>query len=60
MLLFSRDDYRHRVRVAVTMTKCVEFDWRVAVPPALQDGMLADKWVEEKDSADLEHDVLFK
>ena len=27
---------------------------------ALQEGMVADKWVEEKDSADLEHDVLFK
>lgn len=57
---FSRDDYRPPVRLAATMTKCVEFDWRVPVPAGLQDGMVADKWVEEKDSADLEHDVLFK
>ena len=48
------------MRLAATMTKCVEFDWRVPVPAGLQDGMVADKWVEEKDSADLEHDVLFK
>ena len=42
------------------MTKCVEFNWRVPVPQELLEGTTADKWVEEKDSADLEQEAFFR
>ena len=42
------------------MTKYVDFTWRVPVPPDLLDGTVADKWIEEKDSADLEHEAFFR
>ena len=42
------------------MTKYVDFTWRVPVPSELLDGTVADKWIEEKDSADLEHEAFFR
>ena len=42
------------------MTKYVDFTWKVPVPQELLDGTVADKWVEEKDSADLEHEAFFR
>ena len=34
--------------------------YQVEVPAELQTGARFDKWVEEKDSVDLEADVLFR
>ena len=45
---------------SVTMTKYVDFTWVVPVPQELLDGTVADKWIEEKDSADLEHEATFR
>ena len=42
------------------MTKYVDFTWVVPVPQELLDGTVADKWIEEKDSADLEHEATFR
>ena len=42
------------------MTKCVEFNWLVPVPQELLEGTTADKWVEEKDCADLELEAFFR
>ena len=42
------------------MTKYVDFTWKVPVPQELLAGTVADKWVEEKDSADLEHEAFFR
>ena len=45
---------------SVRMTKYVDFTWVVPVPQELLDGTVADKWIEEKDSADLEHEATFR
>lgn len=36
------------------MTKKFEFDWQIPVPQPLLDGILVDRWIEEKDNAELE------
>ena len=47
-------------KLSVKMTKYVDFTWVVPVPQELLDGTVADKWIEEKDSADLEHEATFR
>lgn len=42
------------------MTKYVELDWKIPVPPRLQEGAMGDRWVEEKENFDYEQDCTFK
>ena len=42
------------------MTKAVELDWKVPVPKELLEGSVFDRWTEDKDSNDIEHDCMFK
>ena len=42
------------------MTKYFELDWKIPVPPELQEGTMGDRWVEEKETFDFEPDCKFK
>lgn len=42
------------------MTKYFELEWKIPVPPELQEGSIGDRWVEEKETFDFEPDCTFK
>ncbi|XP_065332409.1 1-phosphatidylinositol 4,5-bisphosphate phosphodiesterase-like [Cloeon dipterum] len=42
------------------MTKKYEFNWRIPVPDFLQQGIVGDRWTEEKESYDYEQACTFK
>ena len=42
------------------MTKYFELNWKIPVPPQLQEGTVGDRWVEDKENFDCEPDCKFK
>ena len=42
------------------MTKYFELNWKIPVPPQLQEGTVSDRWVEDKESFDCETNCKFK